>query len=123
MALTPTMAPETPTQAMPGGGHPRDDAAYLAWCREFCREACTRWLDRFGADLPDRELIHTWELTSHLHRWLTGWGHRPGPGPNYNHRVRLVAVQFRLRPDELTTEATRYVERLKHEYGGQDTAQ
>jgi hypothetical protein len=120
MALVATSTPEHPTQAMPGGGHPQDDAAYIAWSGLFCHEACVRWLDMFDRDLPDRELIHTWELTSHLYRWITGWDHRPGPALNYRHRIRLVAIQYRLRPEEIITEATRYLERLKHEHGGKE---
>lgn len=94
---------------LPPGGDPRCDLAYETWLKSFVAIANLHWCDRFWHALPEREILKTYQLTGHLYKWLIGCEFPPGHGPNYLHRLRFVAIQFRLRPQEIRREAERYL--------------
>lgn len=97
---------------LPPGGGPRDDEALLGWASAFADRINARWLDLHYPGLPDRELIASWQVIYHLHKHLIGWAWPDGTGPNRAHRIRFVAIQFRLRRAELVDEARRYAREL-----------
>lgn len=98
--------------ALPPGGDPACDYAYEAWLQQFVEIANLSWCDRFWPDVPPSEVLKTYQLTHHLYHWLIGCKFPENHGPNYQHRLRFVAVQFKLRPDELRREAMRYLVEL-----------
>ncbi len=112
-------APEFDKSDLPPGGNPRDDAAYLDWANYFCARVNARWLDvhsGWGRELPRKgELVNRWQLTEHLYKTLIGWKFPDGTGPSRAHRIRFVAVQYKLRPMEVRSEARRYVVGRKDE--------
>lgn len=98
--------------ALPPGGSPEIDAAYEKWLQDFVLTANQRWCDRYWPDVPRSEILKTYQLSHHLYSWLIGAKFPEGHGPNYMHRLRFVAVQFKLRPDEIRHEASRYLVEL-----------
>jgi hypothetical protein len=114
MGLTTTLALSQKSM-MPPGGHPDDDAALLEWAASYAQQVNTRWLDRSYPDLPDRELVASWQVVFHLYKHLVGWEWPDGTGPSRAHRIRFVAIQFRLRRSELVSEASNYVRHLYDE--------
>jgi hypothetical protein len=105
-----------PGSVMPPGGHPRDDAALWEWAGAYATSVNTRWLDlhtgRPGIELPGRELMTSWQLIFHLYRVLVGWDWPDGTGPSRAHRIRFVAIQLRLRRDEVVGLARQYARDL-----------
>jgi hypothetical protein len=98
--------------ALPPGGNPVSDAAYTRWLQCFVDAANLRWCDKHFPSIPDRDIVNTFQLTGHLYHWLIGCKFPPGHGPNYLHRLRFVAVQFKFRPEEIRTESHRYLAEL-----------
>lgn len=102
--------PDRPARSqLPPGGDPRCDLVYETWLKSFVALANRDWCDRFWPSLPDHEILTTYQLTGHLHKWLLGCVYPPGHGPTYLHRLRFVAIQFRLRPQEIQREAQCYL--------------
>jgi hypothetical protein len=101
--------------ALPPGGDPRMDDAYEAWLRATCDAANTRWLDRHWPGVPRRELVRTYQITNHLFKWTTGLAYPSGEGPNFQHRIRFVSIQFHYRRAELVAEVESYIARLMAE--------
>jgi hypothetical protein len=118
IARDPMFAPSEPEtgfparSALPPGGSPAIDLAYEKWLQDFVATANLRWCDKHWPDVPDREILKTYQLTGHLYKNLIGCEFPPGHGPNYLHRLRFVAVQFKLRPEDIHREANRYLVEL-----------
>jgi hypothetical protein len=102
---------------LPEGGSPDGDRAFLSWIDRYAESANARALDTLQARgvTPRADVIRSWQLMGHLFKALTGLTFPPGQGPNWSHRVRFLAVQFRLRPEALTREVADYVARLVEE--------
>jgi hypothetical protein len=108
--------PRTRSELPPGGG-PAQDKAFLAWLNETCETANREHLDACFRDLPDAELVTTWQLTGHLYKWLIGCTFPEGHGPTWNHRIRFVAVQFDLRRTAIEAETHTYLRGLRDDSG------
>lgn len=95
--------------SLPSGGSPRDDQAYLDWCKGYTRRCGQRWTDywtrRMGQPWPDAGgFLPEYQLSGHLAKWLGAT-----PGIIYNHRLRLLAIAYRDDPKAMEAEARRYV--------------
>jgi hypothetical protein len=119
--------PDRVDSALPPGGKPSWDDAFLEWARGFVLEVNLAALlinhpDWFGTDLRaalSRRCeglalaikpapLNVWQLTGHLYKHLHG--NRPAPALNYAHRLRFIAIQFQYRRAELLAEASAYAE-------------
>jgi hypothetical protein len=99
---------------LPEGGTPDGDRAFLLWIDRYAESANARALDTLqGRGItPKADPIRSWQLMNHLYKFMTGLSFPAGQGPNHSHKVRLLAIQFRLRPEALTREVAAYVARL-----------
>jgi hypothetical protein len=105
--------------AMPPSGEPWDDRRFDSWADDFVRTWNVRILDGLPSDKwPAREPLTYFRLTGHLYKFLVGWQFPDGTGPNYSHRKRFVAIQYKLRPAEVVAEAESYARSIRDELAG-----
>lgn len=97
------------TSTLPPGGNPAMDAAYERWLRATCRRAQMAMLDRHWLDLPPADFLPPYQLHRHLLKHLEGRTGTPRTATNFNHTLRLMAIQFHYRSAEIAAEAARYV--------------
>lgn len=116
MPLVPTMAPEVDRSALPPGGSPATDKAFLTWLSRHLTKARTAWLDQHAPDYPPRELVEDREVLDHLFRWLIGLPPTREGWITWNHKVRFVAVQWSLRPDQIEAATDHYLDGKRHEH-------
>lgn len=115
--------PEDIRSDLPPGGSPAVDRAYSEWVAGFLDVVHPRVLDRLTG--PHGEILATatqveravnsFSITQHVFKWLIGWKFPDGTGPNYQHRLRFVSVQFKLRPGAIEAEAEAYIDRVTGE--------
>lgn len=116
MPLIPTMAPESDRSALPPGGSPPGDKAFLSWLGTKLTEARSKWLDHHAPNYPPHELVENHEVINHLFRWLVGLPPSREGWITWNHKVRFVAIQWSLRPKQIEAETDRYLDRKRHEH-------
>lgn len=116
------MKPDKP--GMPPGGSPATDTAYERWLFDVVDRANLDYGDRHywrHHRLPESDPVRSWQVTNHLLKWALGMSWPDGSGPNNNHRIRLVSVQFSLRREAIEAEALRYIAELVAEAEAKST--
>jgi hypothetical protein len=106
---------------LPPGGSPAGDKAFLSDIERITTEEHEHWCEGgFPHTLPDCRDVPWWQVMSHLHKWCIGWSWPDGEGPSRAHRIRFVAIQWAMRPQDMETEARRYIREKRHEYCPKD---
>jgi len=122
LGITIVQLPIAGESALPPGGSPAGDAAYLWWAKTSCERANAYWIDlwadRNTGELPPEigDIINVWQLTNHLFKYTFGGALPAGRWPNFRHKIRAVAVQYHLRKDEFGREFRVYCRRLADEF-------
>jgi hypothetical protein len=99
---------------MPAGGRPDDDRKFLAFIDIYAATANARALDTLArrGETPKDDPVRSWALMGHLYKHLSGLVFPAGMGPTWSHRVRYLAIQYRLRPAEVLAELDAYTATL-----------
>ena len=99
---------------LPAGGKPDDDRAFLRWIDRtvpLLNAAALDRLHRHGVE-PTADVLRPYQAMNHLYKHFQGIIFPSGVGPTYSHKIRYLAIQYRLRPAEISAELDRYARQL-----------